>query len=427
MRRPSHLHPSHLAQPFKGVTACLAAFVLTSGVMWAVPATPADLAADDPANPASPTPASTSKALSFDYALRGGYDTNLFGDTSKLRGTFLEEEAKLRGSVDLEGGELSYGLWHRERQVEHYSFGNEHVTGASLGFKTKLGDRTDFSIEGGISRDATGDVLIAVPGSVIGYRSTDMNYSLASSLSSEFLGGKNTLTASVEDKNRGKAKFTTDLLLPGKVEADVTALDVTASHIRPALSGEVGFTLAYRQTFVPSSEQMTLLRFPASSLRGSIAYGRKLGENVAVIAEGGITGISADQLGSDVRQVRPYLRASLEWQATNRLQLAIGYDRDFAITDLDDPLGEYIGTLKLAAGLKLTDSLDAKLVYELASSDWLYYVYNTRTRRLTGTLTWQFAKDHKLEFEYRRVDRDETDPAQNFTGNQYFTRVSGTF
>lgn len=204
MRRPSHLHPSHLAQPFKGVTACLAAFVLTSGVMWAVPATPADLAADDPANPASPTPASTSKALSFDYALRGGYDTNLFGDTSKLRGTFLEEEAKLRGSVDLEGGELSYGLWHRERQVEHYSFGNEHVTGASLGFKTKLGDRTDFSIEGGISRDATGDVLIAVPGSVIGYRSTDMNYSLASSLSSEFLGGKNTLTASVEDRTAAR-------------------------------------------------------------------------------------------------------------------------------------------------------------------------------------------------------------------------------
>ncbi len=363
----------------------------------------------------------------FDYSLRVGHNSNLFDDTNKLSGNVIEAEAKLRGSIDIEGGQFSYGLWHREKRLSRYTFGNEHATGISLGYKTKLSDAVEFAIEGGISRNAKGDVFIAVPGTVIGYRSTDWNYNLASSLTAQMWGGKSTLSLGVDKLSRGEAHFTTNLLLPTKLEADVTAFEASLNHIRPAFSGELGVTITYRSTHIPSSEQLTLMRLPASTLRGSIAYGRKLGDAVTLVAEFGATAIMGDALGSEVKRVRPYVRTSVEWNATERLALGVGYDQDYAITDIDDPLGEYIGTLKFAAGLKIAPKLDAKVAYEIAASEWLYYVYDTRTRRLTGTLTYAFAKDHRFELEYRRVDRSESDPAQKYSGNQYLARVYGSF
>lgn len=374
--------------------------------------------------------ASAAKAIAepaFDYSLRAGHDSNLFSDTNKLSANFIEAEAKLRGTIDIEGGQFSYGLWHREKRLSQYTFGNERATGLSLGYKTKLSDTVEFAIEGGVSRNARGDVFLAVPGTIIGYRMTDWNYTLGSSLAAQMWGGKTTLSLGVNKLDRGKAHFTTDLLLPTKLEANVTAFEASLNHIRPAFSGELGATVNYRSTFIPSSEQMLLGRLPASMLRGSIAYGRKLGDAITLIAEFGATGIMGDDLGSEVKRVRPYVHTSVEWNATERLALGVGYDQDYAITDIDDPLGEYIGTLKFAAGLKITPTLNAKLAYEIASSEWMYYVYNTRTRRLTGTLSYAFAKDHKLEFEYRRIDRSETDPAQKYSGNQYLARIGGTF
>jgi len=374
--------------------------------------------------------ASTVQALAepaFDYSLRAGHNSNLFDDTNKLSGNFIEAEAKLRGSIDIEGNQLSYGLWHREKRLSRYTFGNEHATGLSLGYKAKLSDAVEFAIEGGVSRNARGDVFLAVPGVVIGYRATDWTYNLGSSLAAQMWGGKTTLSLGVNKLDRGKAHFTTDLLLPTKLEADVTAFEASLNHIRPAFSGELGATINYRSIHIPSSEQMVLMRLPASMLRGSIAYGRKLGEAVTMVAEFGATGIMSDDLGADVKRLRPYIRTSVEWNATDRLALGVGYDQDYAITDIDDPLGEYIGTLKFAAGLKITPRLDAKAIYEIAASEWLYYVYNTRTRRLTSTLSYAFAKDHKFEIEYRRIDRSESDPAQTYSGNQYFARIGGTF
>jgi hypothetical protein len=365
--------------------------------------------------------------LNFDYDLRAGHSSNLFEDTNKLSGSFVEAEGKLRGTIDIDGSDFTYALWHREKRLSRYHFGNENATGVNLGYKTKLGDNVTLTLEGAASRTTDGDVLVAVPGTVVGYRSTDLNYALAGSLAAEFWGGKNTLTATVNQLDRGKAKFTTNLLLPSKIEADVTSMDLTATHIRPALSGEVGFTVAYRSSYVPTLEQTKLSRFPASVLRGSIAYGRQLAPNLTLIAEFGATAIDGDELGSNVRRVRPYLHTALEWKATDRLGLAAGYDRDFGITDIDDPLGEYIGTWKLAAGLKLTDSLNAKLAYEIASSEWMYYLYNTETRRLVGTVSWQFAKNHRLELEYRHIDRNEKNDQENFTSQQYLARVAGSF
>lgn len=363
----------------------------------------------------------------FDYSLRAGHSTNLFEGTSKLSGSFIEAEGKLRGTIDADGNQLAYGIWVREKRLSKYDFGNEHAAGVSLGHKTKLADKVDFAVEGSASRTSFGKVLIAVPDAVIGYRESDWNYALASSLGAEFLGGKNTLTGSVSKVSRGTARFTTDLLLPSKVKADVTSLDVNATHIRPALSGELGFTLAYRSTFIPSSEQMELSRFPASTLRGSIAYGRKIGETLTIIAELGAGGIMAKELGSDVKRLRPYLRAAAEWKPLDPLTLGVGYDRDFTIADPDDPLGEYVGTWKFAAGLRLAPKVNATVAYEIASSEWLYYLYNTDTRRLIGTLSFDIGEKHKLELEYRRIDRREKDTAENFSGNQYLARMSGSF
>lgn len=363
----------------------------------------------------------------FDYALRTGYDSNLFSDPNKLHGSFAEAEAKMRGAIDLGGPSVSYSIWHRERRLSDYRFGNEQATGGSLGVKGKLSDKVEFSLEGALSSLKSGDVLAAAGDTVIGYHSTDMNYSLASGLAAEMLGGKSTFQAAVNRIDRGKADFTTDLLLPSKIKADETTLNLSTSHIRPAFSGELGATLAFRSTFVPGSERETLQRFPASTLRGSLAYGRQLGSNATLVVEGGAIGIMSDYLGSGVERVRPYVHTALEWKLTDRLGLGVGYDRDLAITDLDDPLGEYISTIKFAAALKMSERLDAKLAYEIATSDWFYYIYDTRTRRFTGTLAYALAKNHKLELEYRHVDRSEKDPAQDFTGSQYMARISGSF
>ena len=363
----------------------------------------------------------------LDYSVRAGKSTNLFEDTNKLSGAFVEAETKLRGSIDIDGSDISYALWHREKRLTQYSFGDEQATGATLGYKTKLGDTVEFAIEGNLSKTRTGDVLIAVPGTVIGYRTTDWDYGGTAALGAEFFGGKNTLTASLNRIEHSKATFTTNLLLPSKLKADVKTFELSASHIRPALSGELGFTLAYQATYVPFSEQMTLLRLPASRLRGSVAYGRKLGETLTVIAELGATGIMADRLGSEVKRVRPYLHTAVEWKPVDPLSFGVGYDQDFAIADPDDPLGEYVGTWKFAAGAQLAPRLEAKLAYEIAASEWLYYLYHARTKRFTGTFAFEFAKDHKLELEYRHIDRSEKDQEENFVGSQYFARLSGTF
>lgn len=363
----------------------------------------------------------------FDYALRTGYDSNLFSDPNKLGGAFAEAETKMRGTVDGDGASVSYSLWHRERRLSDYRFGNEQATGGGLGLKGKLSDKVEFSLEGALSALKTGDVLVAAGDTVIGYHSTDLNYSVGAGLGAEMLGGKTTFQASLNRIDRGKAHFTTDLLLPSKIKADETTLNLISTHIRPAFNGELGATVAFRSTFVPDSQQEALQRFPASTLRGSIAYGHKLGANATLVLEGGAIGIISDALADSAQRVHPYIHTALEWKATRWLGLGAGYDRDLATTDLDDPLAEYISTLKFVAALNLTDKVDAKFAYEIASSDWFYYVYDTRTRRFTGTLTYKFAKDHKLELEYRRIDRSETDPAQDFTGNQYVARISGSF
>ncbi|SMF06541.1 hypothetical protein QTA58_14875 [Neorhizobium sp. CSC1952] len=375
---------------------------------------------------ALPLPAAAADTF-FDYSLRVGHNSNLFEDANDLGGGFAQAEAKLRGSFDIEGSGITYALWHREKRLERYDFGNEHVTGMTLGHKMKLADTVEWTVEAGIQRKAAGDVFLAVPGTVIGYRMTDMTYEMASSLAAQFLGGQNTLKAGVSHLDRGKARFTTDLLLPTKLEADVTALDLTASHIRPGLDGEIGFTLAYRSTFIPDSEQETLLRFPASTLRGSVAYGRKIGETMTMIAEIGGATIMADDLGDDVKRLRPYLRSSLEWKPTESLGFGIGYDQDYAIADIDDPQAEFIQTWKFAASAKLLPKIEAKVTYEIASSEWIYYLYDSETRRFAGTLTFDIGKDHKLEIGYRHVDRREKDPAENYDGHEYFASMSGTF
>lgn len=363
----------------------------------------------------------------FDYSLRTGSSTNLFDDTSRLAGVFIEAEGKLRGSIDIDGSDFSYALWHREKRLSKFHFGDERATGATLGYKTKLSDTVEFAVQGNVSRTATGDVLISVPGTVIGYRNTDWTYGLTTALGAELFGGKNTLTAGIGKVDRGTARFTTDLFLPAKLKADVTTLDLSATHIRPALSGELGFTIAYQATYIPSSEQMVLMRLPASTLRGSIAYGRKFGNTLTVITELGAIGIMGNDLSSEVRRIRPYVHTGVEWQAAEPLAFAVGYDRNFAISDPDDPIGEYTETWKFASSLKLAPKVEAKVIYEITSSEWLYYDYDTLTKRLTGTLAFELAKDHKLELEYRRIDRREKDPAENFAGDQYFARFSGTF
>ena len=101
---------------------------------------------------------------------------------------------------------------------------------------------------------------------------------------------------------KGKARFRPAYFLPTRLEANEALLSLKAEHARSLGGGEAGLTLAYDRIAVPEGQQEKYERFPANTLRGSLAYGYRFSDRFAVLAEAGFTSISGDEISDKVNR-----------------------------------------------------------------------------------------------------------------------------
>ena len=109
----------------------------------------------------------------LDHLSEIGYSSNLFEDPNTLPGTFWQETLKLRGSLAVDDTKLSYSLGQTERRTGAYRFGDTRETELNLGYAYTLDKDALIELEGAYLRSASGDVLLNLPQSVIGYRTID--------------------------------------------------------------------------------------------------------------------------------------------------------------------------------------------------------------------------------------------------------------
>ena len=302
------------------------------------------------------TPANARPPVEFSF--RQGYSSNLFQDPNRLSGAFSEATLSLRGSLDLDGSALSYELSQTERVVKTYIFGNSHETALKLGYQRQLLESVALKLEAAVTRSATGDVFLVLPQQVIGYRETDYGVQGGGEMRAAMLGGTTSVSGKYGRVYKGRAHFNIDLLLPSRLEADVGQMVLAANHVRPLFGGEAGAYAEYAQTFVPQDEQQRFIRYPARSLRGSLAFGRSIGSSFTFLADAGAQALFSDRLGTGKVPVEPYLRVQAEWKSDKGLTLAAGYrqnvgpDRalggegvEYRRSDADghDPPGEHLG------------------------------------------------------------------------------------
>ena len=360
------------------------------------------------------------------YSFGGGRTSNVFKDTTALPASFGEGKIALRGSFDLEDSQFAYALRAGVRRLARYRFADEQTIGLEAGLTRELAEGVRLTLKGAVGQRRDGDVFLALPGLLIGYRKADIAASASADLTVDHAGGKSHITASLSNLNRGLAEFTLAGLPRTRLEAGYRLATLTAGHILPLLGGELGATVEARTNRIPSDEQQAFERFPATTLRGSLAYGRAFGP-VTLMAEAGLQRVASDALGTSVDPVRPYLKAELAFRLPRETVLKATFLRDIQLADIDDPLGEDVRTIGLSLETALTEKLKLTFGYEEARSDWLYYDYRTRTRSAKAGLTYAFAKSTAVTLEYTRLLRHETDPAADFTVDGLATRLSGTF
>lgn len=362
-----------------------------------------------------------------DYSVGSGRTTNIFKEPTPLRAAFNEAKLGLRGSFALEGSEVAYGVTVSGRRFPRYRFADEHRAGLEIGSVSEIGEAVTLTLKGGIEQRRDGDLFLALPGLTIGYRKADIAAAASAGITVEHGGGKSHATVALSNLNRGEAEFTLPGLPRLQLEAGNRLLDLTGGHIRPLLGGEVGATLQYRANHIPADERMEFERFPAQTLRGSLAYGRAFGSDITLLAEAGLVRVAGDELGASVDPTRPFLKAELAWQLPADTLLRATLGRDIRLADIDDPIGEDVRTVRLSLEKALTEKLALALSCERASSDWLYYDYRTRTASTTATLTYTLAKGAALALEYSHLRRRETDEAADFRVDGLAMRFSGTF
>ncbi|WP_411033506.1 outer membrane beta-barrel protein [Shinella sp. BYT-45] len=375
------------------------------------------LAACNPANADS----------TLDYSLGGGRTSNVFRDTTGLASPFSEGKIALRGSLALEDSRFAYGLTASVRRIARYRFADERKAGVEIGYARDLGEAVELTLKAGIEHRRDGDLFLALPGLLIGYRKADIAAAASAGLAVEHWDGKSRLTAALSNLDRGKADFTLRGLPRLRLEAGNRLFELTGGHIRPLLGGEVGATLQYRTNRIPADDRERFERLPARTLRGSLAYGRALAGGVTLMAEAGIVGVDSPGLGGTVDRTRPFLKAELGWQLSRDTALKARFARDIRLDDIDDPLGEDVRTVGLALETALTEKLKLALAYEQARSDWLYYDYQTRTTGATATLSYTLAKGATVALEYSHLVRRETDEAAGFRVGGLAARFSGSF
>ncbi len=364
---------------------------------------------------------------SFTYNTEAAYDTNYFGDTNKIAAFSLRTTLGVDGEIDRDGTKFGYSFNHQEVRVPRYGFANEHNSWVNFTLTKKLSDRLEWSAQMRGTRSDAGDIFLKLPDQIIGYRRLDHKLDLSTSATLEAFGGKNTLTASYIGLMKGKARFRPGYFLPARLEANEALLGLKAEHVRALGGGEVGATLAYNASLIPDSQQQIYERFPATNLRGSLAYGRKFGKSLAILMEAGLTTIAGDEIGDKVKRTRPYLRAEAEWALNDRLAFAAAFSQDYALYDLDDSLGEFQRRWKAVMKTKLTPKLGFDLSLERTHKDWIFYEYNSSERRLVATLAYDAGHDRKLEVEFSRLLHDEYDETAAYRGSTISTRFSGSF
>lgn len=355
------------------------------------------------------------------------YDSNYFADTNRLSAISLRAGLGLNGKVMLGDAELRYSLEHEEVRLPRYSFANEHNTIAALGLTKRFSDKLEWAIELRGTRSDAGDIFLHLPEEDIGYRRLDHKLEASSQLGILALGGKNTLTASFASLMKGKARFRPAYFMPTRLEANEALLSLKAEHVRPLAGGEAGVTIAYDRILVPEGQQEKYERFPANTLRGSLAYGYKFSERFALLAEAGLTTISGDEISDKVKRTRPYLRAEAEMKASERLAFGVGYSQDYALFDPDDPIAEFHHRWQLVMKSKLTEKVGLDLALRRVNKDWVYYNYDSSERRLVATLSFDTGKNSKLELEFNRLLHGERDTDLAYHGSSITSRFSGTF
>jgi hypothetical protein len=266
-----------------------------------------------------------------------------------------------------------------------------------------------------------------LPDEAVGFRQLDHKLDVSTAAALDALGGKITLTASYTSLMKGIARFRPAYFLPTRLEANEALLGLKASHIRALAGGEIGVTVAYNTSLIPDGQQQLYGRFPATNLRGSLAYGRKFGNNLALLMEAGLTTILGDEVGSQVKRTRPYLRAEAEWAVNDRLSFGAAFSQDYALYDLDDALGEFQRRWKAVMKTKLTKSLGFDVSVERTRKEWIYYDDDSSERRLVATLALDTGKNSKLELEFSRLLHDEQDETAAYRGSAVSSRFSGSF
>ncbi|MCJ2875202.1 UNVERIFIED_ORG: hypothetical protein QE446_000207 [Rhizobium sp. SORGH_AS260] len=355
------------------------------------------------------------------------YDSNYFADTNRLSAISLRAGFGLTGKITLEGAELRYSLEQEEVRLPRYRFANEHNTIASLGLTRRFSEKLEWALELRGTRSDAGDIFLHLPEENIGYRQLDHKLEASSQLGILALGGKNKLTASLASLMKGEARFRPAYFIPTRLEANEALLSLKAEHERPLAGGEAGITIAYDRILVPEGQQEKYERFPAHTLRGSLAYGYRFSNRLAVLAEAGLTSISGDEISDKVKRTRPYLRAEAELKATDRIAFGVGFSQDYALFDPDDPIAEFHRRWQFVVKSRLAEKVGLDLALQQVHKDWIYYNYDTSERRLVATLSFDTGKNSKLEVEFNRLLHDERDTDLAYDGSSVTSRFSGTF
>ncbi|MEJ1174944.1 hypothetical protein WA845_11920 [Agrobacterium sp. CMT1] len=355
------------------------------------------------------------------------YDSNYFADTNRLSAISLRAGFGLTGKIALEGAELRYSLEQEEVRLPRYRFANEHNTIASLGVTRRFSEKLEWALELRGTRSDAGDIFLHLPEENIGYRQLDHKLEASSQLGIVALGGKNKLTASLASLMKGEARFRPAYFIPTRLEANEALLSLKAEHERPLAGGEAGITIAYDRILVPEGQQEKYERFPAQTLRGSLAYGYRFSNRLAVLAEAGLTSISGDEISDKVKRTRPYLRAEAELKATDSIAFGVGFSQDYALFDPDDPIAEFHRRWQFVVKSRLAEKVGLDLALQQVHKDWIYYNYDTSERRLVATLSFDTGKNSKLEVEFNRLLHDERDTDLAYDGSSVTSRFSGTF
>lgn len=363
----------------------------------------------------------------IDYAVTSGRTSNVFKDPTSLPSPFTEGKLALRGTFALEESRFTYGLSASVKRIARYRFADERRVGIEAGYSSDLGEAIKFTLKGGIEHRRDGDIFLALPGLLIGYRKADVFATGSAGVTAEHWGGKTHLTATLSNLKRGNVDFTLEGLPRIQLEAGNRLAEFTGGHIRPLLGGEVGATLQYRTNHIPLDEQEQFERFPARTLRGSLAYGRAFDNGFTLMAEAGLVRIASSELSESLNPTRPFLKAELALQLPRDTVLKAKLSRDIELADIDDPLGEDVRTAGIGLEIALTEQFKLGLAYEQADSDWLYYDYRTRTASTIATLSYTLAKGATVALEYSHLKRRETDETADFKVNGLAARFSGSF